>query len=122
MPLTRTSQVVTVGDVYGDRNIEASLAGRQEYVDFRFVQDGDRFLTLDGRVIQHNPASHHQFGGPRLIVDERRLRKFIYTETGDVRSLNRDEYALDTNGNVFQADGPVTESYPILTREVQEVQ
>lgn len=102
--------------------LEAKLTGRQEYVGFAVPEGTVTFLTMDGRLKQHNPTANYKFGGPRLIVAERRLRRIVFTETGDVRPMNRDEYGIDNEGRVFQADTHVTEPFAIVTREVQEVQ
>lgn len=100
--------------------LEAKLTGRQEYVGFAVPEGTVTFLTMDGRLKQHNPTANYKFGGPRLIVEERRLRRIVYTETGEIRHANNDEWYLGTNDCAVHGPSPVP--VPIVIQEVQEVQ
>jgi hypothetical protein len=100
--------------------LAGKLAGRQEFVGFEIPSGPVQFLALDGSIKTHNPASTHRFGGPRLIVSERRLRRIVYTETGEVRLAGADEFYLGTNDCAVQGTSPI--AVPIVTQEVQEVQ
>lgn len=116
MPRVAGRVEVTVMNVYG-MDVDAlapKLTGRQQFVDFRTnVNVGEMFLALDGTIKTHKKATH-QFGGPRLIVEDRKRRIVTYTETGEIRTPREGECWMDDNGvvNTFATNNPVA----IVTR------
>jgi hypothetical protein len=127
MPL-RTETNITVSDVYGRplESLSTRLGRRQQFTDFRVIgmtEPGITFLTLDGEIKTHDPASTYRFGGPRLIVGTVPRRAFTFTETGDVRVPSPGEWYMDENGMTVQArPGAVYASpYMIVERAVVEL-
>lgn len=114
--LTNLSRTVTVDDVYrgGIESLERNLSGRQEFVDFRIPAGTEMFMKLDGTVITHNPASTYHFGGPRLIVEERRRKIITYTETGEIRVSGTFDQFLDEDGII--RTGQSVDPVAIVTR------
>ena len=121
--LRTTTRTFTPEEVYGMTHEELmeKLTGRQEYVDFGIVPPQPvKFLTLDGRIKTNDPTKDRNFGGPRLIIAERRLRRIVYTETGEMRAAQGNDAWIDENGHIMTHN--TTLPVAIVTREVQEVQ
>ena len=127
MPRTqlRTTVEVTVADVYGApmETLGSQLGRREQFVDFRRVTETDRFLTLDRRVIAHDPNSTHRFGGPRLIVGTVPVRRYTFTETGTEAIPTEGQWYMNMDGVIAQAQaGAVYASpYMILERTIAEL-
>lgn len=121
LTIARATRSVAVQDVYGETlaALEGKLTGRQEYVDFAVPVGPVQFLALDGTVKTHNPASTHKFGGPRLIIEDRRIRRIVFTETGTMRPAAAGEAWVSEDGtiNTFTTTQPVM----IATRTIEDV-
>jgi hypothetical protein len=124
--MLNTTAQVTVADIYGRpiENLGTRLGRRQQFTEFRFVRGNEMFLRLDGEVTTHDPASTHRFGGPRLIITERQLRRFIFTETGEERVPATGEWYMTPSGGYLQHNSatPLMTPMPIVTRTEQVVE
>lgn len=118
---TRATRPVTVQDVYGETlaQLEGRLTGRMEYMDFAIPVGPVRFLALNGEVKTHDPASTHKFGGPRLIIEERRIRRIIFTETGTMRVATANDHWVAEDGSINNF--PTTQPVMIATRTIEYV-
>ena len=119
--LTETRRMVVPEEIYGMTHelLAGRLQGRQEFVAFEVPRGPVLFMKLDGTITRHDPNSAHRFGGPRLIVEERRLRRVVYTETGEVRCAEN-EWFIDEDNIPREA---IQTTYPvaIATMQVEEV-
>jgi len=125
--LRNTSITVTVDNVYGStvETLSATLGRNQEFIDFRYPHTGDNVMILDGRVKPFDADA--KYGGPRLIVGSRTMRRFIFTETGNSARpgdgqpyiANPSEFEAGANPQIaFGRPGATYAGpYPILTVE-----
>lgn len=97
-----TSIEVTVANIYGlpIENLGVRLGRREQFTAFTTnIPLGSKFLALDRTVITHKNANH-QFGGPRLLVEEKKNRRFVFTETGDEGFPAPGQPYRDEEGNI----------------------
>lgn len=123
MPLQTTLQV-SVADIYG-RPVESlgtQLGRRQQFSDFRMVRGREQFLKLDGTVTTHDPDSTYRFGGPRLIVAERSIRRYTFTETGREAIPTAGQWYMNDDGVIAQAQPGATYAQPYIIMERTEAE
>ena len=121
--MLNTAKEVTIEQVYGKllNDLKVLLTGRQEFTSFDMLPAQPvKFLTLDGRIKTHDTTTDHKFGGPRLIIEDRKIRRVVFVETGEARPAVAGEFWLTADGNVntFASNLPV----PIAVRTIEEVQ
>lgn len=120
-----TTATVSVADIYGApiENLSTRLGRKEQFVDFRFPTPGEKFLRVNRVVMVHREDGEGKLGGPRLIVTERRNKKFIFTETGEVGMPAVGQPYRDDEGNIaFGREGAVyAEPYTLLVYREEEV-
>src|SRR5579871_989027 len=75
---------VTVAQAYGRTmsQLSTQLKRGQQFVDFTIPTGNVTFLAKDGTVKKHDPKSNYKFGGPRLIIAERKQQAVTFVPIG----------------------------------------
>lgn len=115
------STTVTVAQAYGRTlsQLSTQLKRGQQFTDFAIPTGKVMFLAKDGTVKTHNPSKNYVFGGPRLIITERKPQTVVFVPIGEGIPTVGQPY-FDDNNQVQYGIRGMRDSYTLLRMEMRD--